>query len=181
MTQVQPSVHLKNSIYRGRDDTMPLDQTKKPGEAVFVGILLLFSLTALWLSYEISGFESISAPGILPLLASVLLVGSSLVICRQTWALAPPPADASFFTQLTPLILVSFLGLGLIYVLGLYLFGFLPATFAYLFVSILYLHRQGWLLAFFVSVNSLAIVYMVFRLLFKVILPEGSLLEGVGL
>jgi hypothetical protein len=31
------------------------------------------------------------------------------------------------------------------------------------------------LLAFFVSLNSLAIIYIVFRLIFKVILPEGVL------
>ena len=77
--------------------------------------------------------------------------------------------------MLTPTVLINFFALGLIYIAILTLLGFIPATFTYLFVATLYLHRQGWLLAFFVSVNSLAIIYIVFRLIFKVILPEGLL------
>ena len=148
---------------------------RKPGEAAFTFGLLAFSLLALWLSYGISGLASISAPGTLPMLASVVLVASSLTISRQVWAMPPPLEGESFFRLMTPLRWVNFFLLGMAYILLLTFVGFVPATFLYLFVSIVYLHKQGWLMAFFVSANSLAIIYMVFQLVFKVILPEGVL------
>ena len=150
-------------------------RTRKPGEHLFVALLLLVSILAFFLSYGISGFASISAPGTLPLLASSVLVASALTINREVWSLPSPPPDQSFAHMLTPAVLINFFALGLIYIAILTLLGFIPATFTYLFVATLYLHRQGWLLAFFVSLNSLAIIYIVFRLIFKVILPEGVL------
>lgn len=152
-------------------------QTRKPGEFVFCLLLVVFSGIALLLSYDISGFDSISAPGVLPLIASALMLGSTLFIFRGTWALPPAQDDQSFVKLLMPKVIVNFLLLGAMYVVLLSWFGFLIASFTYLFVSILYLHQQGWLVAFFVSANALAIIYMIFRLLFKVILPEGALLE----
>ena len=145
---------------------------RKPGELTFSIILLAFSITALYFSTQISGVSSISAPGTLPIIASVILLLSSLINTRQIWTLPVDP-ETNFFSLLTPLILLNFLLLGLSYVVLLNWFGFLIASFLYLFTSILYLHRRGWLLAFFVSLNSLAIIYVVFRLIFKVILPEG--------
>ena len=150
-------------------------KTRKPGETAFTIGLVVFSLVSLWLSYGISGLASISAPGTLPLLASLVLVASSLVISRQVWAMPPPDEGQSFISLMTPIRWVNFFLLGMAYIFLLTYVGFVPATFLYLFASIVYLHRQGWLVAFFVSANSLAIVYMVFRLVFKVILPEGVL------
>lgn len=150
------------------------EATRKPGELVFSIVLLTFSFAALYLSLAISGFSSISAPGTLPLIASTVLVLSALLITRQTWSLPPTP-NASFTSMITPLTLVNFCLLGLGYVALLTLVGLVVSTLIYLFVSILYLHRQGWLLAFFVSLNSLAIIYVIFRVTFKVLLPEGAL------
>ena len=150
-----------------------VEATRKPGELVFSMALLMFSIAALYLSSGISGFSSISAPGTLPLLASTILVLSALLITRQTWSLPPTP-DASFTSMITPITLINFSLLGLGYVALLTLVGFVLSTLIYLFVSILYLHRQGWLLAFFVSLNSLATIYVIFRVTFKVLLPEGA-------
>jgi hypothetical protein len=150
-----------------------VEATRKPGELVFSMVLLMFSIAALYLSSGISGFSSISAPGTLPLLASTILVLSALLITRQTWSLPPTP-DASFTSMITPITLINFSLLGLGYVALLTPVGFVLSTLIYLFVSILYLHRQGWLLAFFVSLNSLATIYVIFRVTFKVLLPEGA-------
>jgi hypothetical protein len=150
-----------------------VEATRKPGELVFSMALLMFSIAALYLSSGISGFSSISAPGTLPLLASTILVLSALLITRQTWSLPPTP-DASFTSMITPITLINFSLLGLGYVALLTLVGFVLSTLIYLFASILYLHRQGWLLAFFVSLNSLATIYVIFRVTFKVLLPEGA-------
>lgn len=155
------------------NNTTPHKQ-RQPGEFLFSCGLLLFSATALVLAANISGLSDISAPGVLPTIAASVMVLSGLFITREAWAL---PADQSttFRASLTPVVVVNFMALGIAYIVLLGVFGFLIATLSYLFVAILYLHRQGWLLAFFVSLNSLAIIYVVFRVIFKVILPEGML------
>ena len=144
-----------------------------PGESIFSLGLVGFSVLALYLSFGIPGEASISMPGTLPLVASMVLLLSAIAFSRRVWAAPAPLKDQSFFRIMTPMRWVNFVLLGIGYVVLLAYFGFLIATFLYLFLTISYLHRGGWMLAFFVSVNFLAIIYMVFRLLFQIILPEG--------
>ena len=155
--------------------TQNILRTRKPGEKIFALILLLLSIAAVHQSYSISGLSSISSPGILPLLASLVMFVSTVVFYRSLWAMAPPKAGVGFLSALTPIVLLVFGGLCGLYVFLLYLVGFLPSTFVFLLVSTMYLHRSGWLLAFFISINSIAVIYIVFRILFKIILPQGLL------
>ena len=55
---------------------MDVPRRRVPGELVFVLILLLFSLTALWQSWRISGFTGWSSPGGLPMLAGLVMVSA---------------------------------------------------------------------------------------------------------
>lgn len=57
-----------------------MHKPRLPGELGFCLALLLFSLTAFYLSYGISGFSSWSSAGSLPLGASLVMCVSSLVI-----------------------------------------------------------------------------------------------------
>ncbi len=148
---------------------------RKPGEIVFSFLLLLFSAVALILATQIPASSLLSGPKTLPLMASAVLVVTAIVNTRGVWALAPHSNDETFAQQLTPPVLLNFFLLGAGYIVLLSWLGFIVASLVYLFVSILYLHRQGWLLALFVSLNSLAVIYVIFRLTFKVILPEGVL------
>lgn len=151
---------------------------RKPGELVFSLLLLTFSSIALVLSVQIQG-ASLSGANVMPIMASALLLVTALLIVKETWSKPLSPTTQGFVAELAPRVLVNFFLLGIAYIALLTWFGFLIASFIYLLVAIFYLHRlserkQGWLLALFVSVNSLAIIYVVFRLTFKVILPEGE-------
>lgn len=146
---------------------------RRPGELIFSLLLLLFSVIALGLAFQIDQFD-LSGPSAMPIMAASVLVITGLLNSRTAWALPAAQTDTGFFATITPPVIVNFFLLGIAYIALLNLAGFIIASLIYLFVSVLYLHRQGWLLAFFVSINSLAVIYVVFRLIFKVILPEGA-------
>ena len=152
-----------------------IERQMKPGEKPFVCALFLFSLTSLVLSYQISGIQSLSAPGALPVLASLILTTCACVIVVNTFRLPATDTTTRFSSEVMPSVVWVFLVMATTYVLILDIVGFVIASAAFLVTAIYYLYRQGPLLAFFISVNSLAVVYIVFRLVFKVILPEGGL------
>ena len=89
-------------------------------------------------------------------------------------ALAP---DGRFLKDVTPplMLVYGFLVLGYIVIIDVA--GFVLSSSLFLFLSTLYLYRKGAVTSLLVSVNALAVIYIVFRLVFKVILPEGSLFE----
>lgn len=157
------------------DETAIVEQKQKPGELIFVSLLFSGSVFVAYLAYSISGLSSISSPGSVPMLAAFFLLVSAAFVLQD--ALKKNAADASFLVTLMPKRILIFGLLTLGYVLVINLVGFVLSSLAFLFLSLVYLHRQGPLIAIVVSVNSLAVVYIVFRLAFKVILPEGSLFE----
>jgi hypothetical protein len=64
----------------------------------------------------------------------------------------------------------------LAYMAALEPFGFVPASFAFLLCAIAWLQRGGWLRAGLVAAGAVALVWVVFRLVFRVILPQGWML-----
>jgi hypothetical protein len=55
--------------------------------------------------------------------------------------------------------------------------GFLISSFGFLFGGILLLYRKGPAKALGLSLLSIVLVYIIFRLIFRVILPEGIIPE----
>jgi hypothetical protein len=161
---------------------------------VFACLLLIFSLFVVHQAYNISGFTSISSPGALPLLAAAFLLVSSIFISITAFKLAAAPSKAAapgeeaapreevasargFFPEMAPPLLLVFGVVTLGYISIIDVFGFVLSSASFLFLSTLYLHRKGVIVSLLISVNTLAVIYIVFRVVFKVILPEGSLFE----
>jgi hypothetical protein len=63
----------------------------------------------------------------------------------------------------------------LLYLAALPLIGFVPASGLFLFATFPYLWRRNVLLTLVLSAASLAAIYVVFRIVFQVVLPQGSL------
>lgn len=150
---------------------------QKPGEIIFACLLLVASLLVTYYAIEISGFSSMSSPGSIPMLASLFMLVSSLITVIKTFSKSPSAGKDTFVSLLTPPIFLFFVFVSLGYILVIDQLGFLLSSGLFLFTSIAVLYRQGPLLALLVSTNTLAIVYIIFRLIFKVILPEASLWE----
>ncbi|MFT5210549.1 MAG: putative tricarboxylic transport membrane protein [Flavobacterium sp.] len=148
---------------------------RKPGELTFTLLLFLVSLTISYFAFNISDLSSMSSTGSIPMLAALFLLFSSLTTLIKTSQMSTN--SAAFSDLITPRILIFFASITLGYILIINQLGFLASSILFLFFSILVLHRQGPLLAILISVNALAVIYVVFRVVFKVILPEASLWE----
>lgn len=157
-------------------------QSIKPSEIPLGIVLVLFSLVALHQAYSIAGLRSVSSPGAMPLFAAAIMFLASLVILIRSLV-----HEASGQTERTrPMVLKSVLPLRLVALIGLialYIFfmprlGFMVSSAAFLWVSFAFLWRRGLIRATAVTGLSLTIIYLVFRTLFKVVLPQGSWLAG---
>ncbi|MFK7856559.1 MAG: tripartite tricarboxylate transporter TctB family protein [Granulosicoccus sp.] len=176
------------------------------GETIFVVVLIAFSATALWLAHGIAGFSKWSSPGVFPMLASATMLVCGLFILKdclrnkkkaaslvqqdltvQTHAAKADLAvksnvpssttDSTCENGVLPKRVAILSILMVIYVAAMPTLGFLIDSGLFLFVSISYLwNRSAWM-ALLVSLLSLMIIHIVFRLAFQVILPQGTLIE----
>ncbi len=152
---------------------------RRPGELVFALLLLLFSVAAFWQAYEISGFTGKTTAGVFPMLASGVMVISGLVILVSAASSPPAPKDApGFFSEVVPINHVVLIGLVLGYVVLMPLLGFLVSSALFLFCAFQFLWRKNPLYMLALTALTLAAIYIVFREVFQVVLPQGSLFRG---
>ena len=160
---------------RAMEETEKMDRPRKPGELVFAYLLFAGSITIAYFAFNISGLSSMSSPGSIPMLAALFLLLSSLTTLIKTRGMSTTEGAANFVDLITPKLILFFASITFAYIMIINQLGFLISSILFLFFSILSLYRQGPLLALLISVNVLAIIYVVFRVIFKVILPEASL------
>lgn len=156
---------------------MKTHHTLRPGERLFALLLVIFASYAFWQSYAISGFGGLTTGGVMPMLASGVMVLTGLVILAGTLR-GPRASDsgvAGLITYLFPLRVVLFTVLVAIYVAVIPSVGFLTASGGLLFVAVWALWRKGPVWALVISLLSIGVIYVLFRLVFRVVLPIGSL------
>lgn len=156
---------------------------RRPGELVFAVAVLLFSLAAFWQAYEISGFTGLTTPGVFPMLATGTMVVASLFVLSNT---ARRPAETGgaevarrFFADILPVRHMVLIALVLAYLLLLPVLGFIVSSALFLLAAFQYLWRRHVLITVLLSAGALAAVYVIFRLVFQVVLPEGTWLRGL--
>jgi hypothetical protein len=151
---------------------------RRPGELVFTLILLVGSLFLLWQAYGISGFAGLSSAGAFPMAMSAIMA-VSLVVILATVLRRPAPAAVPerLRKDILPATVVVFCGLILVYSLALDWLGFIPSSFLFLLASITFLQGGRFKRALGLSLLSIICVYVVFRLVFQVVLPEGLIPE----
>lgn len=147
-----------------------------PGELIFACALMGFSLFIGFMAFGISGFASISSPGAIPMLAATTLIFSALWVLRDSIKQRTVATEPFMQKMMPPVVLVFGLAT-LVYIIAMDAAGFIISSLLYLAFCIYYLHRKEPFVTALISINSLAIIYIVFRLVFKIILPEGSLFE----
>ncbi|RVU36668.1 tripartite tricarboxylate transporter TctB family protein [Hwanghaeella grinnelliae] len=148
----------------------------RPGERLFALLLVLFAALVFWQSYEISGFKGLTTGGVMPMFASGVMVATSIFLLSRTLA-KPQNGDGSLAglaAFLFPLRVVLFALAVLGYVISIPVIGFLPASAVFLFVAIWRLWKTGVLRAGFVTVVAVGAIHVLFRIVFQVVLPSGS-------
>lgn len=159
----------------------PRPSARRPGEVAFSLLLAVFSVTAFWQSFAISGFRGLSEPGVFPMLASATMLLSSLMILCDVMSksINPDTGLAQFRREIVPARLIVVVGFILAYVIAMPLLGFVISSAGFLFLSVWYLWRKGPLVSAALTLASLAVIYFIFRQVFQVVLPQGSLIQGL--
>ncbi len=161
---------------------MHLPQRRRPGELVFVSLLAGFSVAALWQAYLISGFTGLSRPGVFPMLAAATMLASGIFILRDTIRTRATGREngisvaGQFFRDVTPLRFIIMLGIVSAYLFAMPWLGFVLSSGLFLLASFVYLWRKSFWVSLLLAVVSLVAVYVVFRIAFQVVLPQGSLI-----
>lgn len=151
---------------------------RRPGELVFTLILLLGSLFLLWQAYGISGFSSMSSAGAFPMAMSAAMVATAAVVMvRLLRRPGPSQALLRLRSEILPPAVVVFSLLILAYCVVLETLGFLLSSFLFLLAAITFLQGGRFARALLLSVVAIVCVYIVFRLIFQVVLPEGLVPE----
>ncbi|GLS15997.1 MULTISPECIES: tripartite tricarboxylate transporter TctB family protein [Hydrogenophaga] len=159
---------------------MHTSHPRLPGELTFMALVVLFSAFMLWASYSISQFTSITSPGVFPMLCAAAMLVTGLMSLVKTARARLVLDDGEGWVQqlvrkLFPLQLVLFTGLIVAYMLLLEVLGFLVASYLFLVISMPVLGSRRIGLNFLVSLVTLAVIFVVFRTAFSVVLPAGSL------
>ncbi|MEP5758635.1 MAG: tripartite tricarboxylate transporter TctB family protein [Litoreibacter sp.] len=150
---------------------------RKPGELAFAVFLVGASLLLLWSAYGISGFESLSAPGAIPMATTATMVVTSIIILKRAIA-TKAELDGSFFGTVFPVRIALIVGMLLAYAVALRPLGFLPTSALFLVLSIKYLSNRSWVFSMSIGLVSLICIYLVFRIVFTVLMPAGIVPEG---
>jgi len=146
--------------------------SRRPGERLFAGSLVLLAGVALWQSHAIAGFAKLSSPGVFPMLASAVMLVSALAILTEVQARVPGERDPT--TAPLPPRLLIMLALLVAYVLLMPRLGFLADSGLFLFACLSWLWRRPWWASLLVTLASLAVVQLLFAELFQVVLPSGA-------
>lgn len=156
----------------------------RPGELVFAIVLAIFSAIAVWQAWSISGFTGLSKPGVFPMLAAGTMLLSGLCVVRDVMSnkkhtVNHKSQSARFFQDVLPVRLVVMIGLVGVYIAGMPWLGFILASGFFLLASFIYLWRKKFLTSVMLTIFSLACIYGIFRVVFQVVLPKGTLLTGI--
>jgi len=149
-----------------------------PGELGFALILLILALLVLYFAYLISGLSGPSSAGVFPMLAGLAMVGSAIAILLETMRMQPEAGDGvglvrRFLVRITPAEIAVYALIVVGFMLALEPLGFTISALLFLLVSFLYLQRGRIVMALLISAGSIAAILLIFRYVFRVILPEG--------
>jgi len=163
----------------GTSDATPggYEGHRRPGELIFTLFLLLASAGLLWNAFGISGFEALSSPGALPMATTAVMVAAMLVILAETLR-RPAAREESFSCDILPRVVLVFAALIVAYGVLLQPLGFLPTSVLFLIAAFKLLYRKGWVPTIGLALACLIGVWVVFRLVFTVLMPEGIVPEG---
>jgi len=157
--------------------------TNKPalrsGELFFASLITGFSAVALWQAFEISHFSGLSTPGVFPMLAAGAMLVSALFILKDSFSrrhIENNPNHVKVHVLTWRLIIV--IALVAAYLFAMPYIGFMLSSAAFLLASFLYLWRKSVGISILLTIVTLSAIYLIFRILFQVVLPRGSLLQA---
>jgi len=130
--------------------------------------MVLLGAFVTWQGSGIGVLDSPSAAGVFPVAAGGTMTLAALVAAAGATRRAAPGMGPVLPRDVAA---IGVLVLG--YMAGLEALGFILASLAFLFLAITWLQRGRVLRAGIVAAAAVALVWVVFRLVFRVVLPQG--------
>lgn len=158
---------------------MQTQSARAPGALIFALILVVASLILAHQAWSIAGFSSLSSAGVFPMLATGTMLVSGVIVAIQTARQKPaaePGGRKTFLAEVIAPRILLFAALIIAYMLLLQPLGFVLSSFLFTFAGIAYLWRGGLLRTLLTSVVAVAVIYVLFRYVFVVVLPKGVFL-----
>ncbi len=154
----------------------PASQHLRAGERWFDLVLLCLSLTALIIAWRISGF-ALAGAGTFPTASTAVMVGALIVVMWGNRAKEKQNKEGLLseirqtLREVFTRDLVVYTMLMAIYIMVIVPFHFLPSSFLFIALSIIYLKGAGPLKAILISGGTLSVIYTIFLYFFQVSLP----------
>ncbi|MGP6089577.1 tripartite tricarboxylate transporter TctB family protein [Antarctobacter jejuensis] len=176
MQRIDPEHH------DGTSDATPGGEAHKrrPGELGFALVMLVASGVLMWNAWGIEnsfGPNGLSSPRSIPLATTFAMLISAAIVVLKTVRLPLDRAE-SLMRDIVPVTVIVFAGLLVLYGIALKPVGFLPVSAAFLIVAIKLLSRRGWGWTAMVSLTSLVVIWLIFRIVFSVLMPAGIVPEA---
>jgi hypothetical protein len=150
---------------------------RRPGELTFAALMLAASLGLLWNAYGIAGFEALSSPGAIPMATTFAMVVSAALVLLNTAKLPLDQAEA-LMRDILPVTVILFVLFLVAFGILLKPLGFLPTSALFLVATIKILGKRSWGWTIGISLFSLVLIWLVFRIVFTVLMPAGVVPEA---
>ncbi|GAB4269328.1 MAG: hypothetical protein Kow0013_20770 [Pararhodobacter sp.] len=179
---IHPDEQESDFTREGHSDATPggAEGQRRPGELVFGVFLVLASLGLLWSAWGIGGYRPrapLSWSGAIPVATTLVMLISAVIIVVQT-ARRPLTQDETLRVAVFPSQVLVIAGMIIAYAVLLRPLGFIPTSALFLFFAILYLAQRGVVFSLMITVVSLIVVWLVFRIVFTVLMPPGIVPEA---
>lgn len=176
---MQPDYRGDEDHHDGTSDATPggYPDRRRPGELGFALFLTAVSAYLLYSAYGISGFSALSAPGSVPMATTFAMLVAAAIVAIRTARLKRVTHE-TLSRDILPGMVIFFVGLLIAFGLMLRPLGFVTTAALFLIVSLKVLTRRGWGYTLALSLGSLVVIWIVFRVVFTVLLPAGILPEA---
>ncbi len=149
----------------------------REGETVFCLLLSAVSVFALYQAFRISGFSSVSSPGVFPMLSTSVMVVSLALVIFENRKLKTEGVKG-FVDELRiagrrvlPRVILIYTGIILLYMITIEPIHFLASSFLFMLASIMVLKGGGFIKSLLITITMLASIYVIFHFFFRVVLP----------
>ena len=146
----------------------------RPGERIFIWLLLALGIFALITALMIPNLENLSSSGVFPIFVGSTLILTMVYVLRQSrkrYATATLRDECRQLPAFVlPITVVGYAGILLLYILITAPLHFIPSSFIFLVISFIFLRAASPVRSVLLAAGSLAGIYILFQTIFKVIL-----------
>ena len=153
---------------------------RRPGELLFAAVMVAASGYLVWTAWGIEnpfGPNGLSSPRSIPLASTAVMVIAALLVLANT-ARLPLDRTESIRRDILPVTVILFAAFLVLYGILLRPLGFLPTSGLFLVVAIKLLARRGWAWTLSISLFSLFVIWLIFRIVFTVLMSSGIVPEA---